>query len=59
MRNRLINLLIFALMWLISYHYGVVQGAAYDDVWNVADAVAIISGLLGIWYFYKAVQWNE
>ena len=58
MRNRIINLLMFALLWLISYNYGVVQGAAYDNVWNLDDAVAIISGLLGIWYFFKAVQWN-
>jgi len=59
MKNRIFNLLIFIFLWTISYDYGVVQGAAYDDVWNLYDAVAIISGLLGIWYFFKAVQWNN
>ena len=54
--NRIKNILVFLALWAISYYFGVTLGAAYDNVWTGNDLVAIISGLAGIVYAFKAVH---
>lgn len=54
--KRLKNILVFIALWVISYYFGSVLGAAYDNVWNGNDLLAIISGLAGMVYVFKAVH---
>ena len=56
MRDRIINIMCFIALWFISYYFGAVQGAAYDNQWDGLDIIAIVSGLGGMYYFYRAVN---
>ena len=54
--KRLKNILVFIALWSIAYYFGVVEYAAYDNEWTGKDLVAIISGLAGMVYVFKAVH---
>ena len=54
--KRLKNILVFIALWSIAYYFGQVEYAAFDNQWNGKDIVAMISGLGGLYYFYKAVM---
>jgi hypothetical protein len=54
--KRLKNILVWVCLWCISYYFGVVEYAAYDGIWTGKDLIAILSGLGGMIYVFKAVH---
>lgn len=53
--KRFKNIIVFIALWSIAYYFGEVEKAAFDNVWNYKDLIAMLSGLSGMYYFYKAV----
>ena len=54
--KRIKNLLLFIALWSIAYYFGQVEYAAFDDVWNYKDFLAIGGGLGGMVYAFRAVH---
>lgn len=59
MKNKFINFSLFIVNWAISYYVGDYLGSAFDNVLNWLDILAALSGLVGMYFFYKGVmQWK-